>query len=222
MFENAMEPHVRVMVRLVRAGQKAYQRKEPFLGIFAFVFLVSVMVLGGLDLLPDPVAATTATAEAAAPAAVSVAVPEEPVKIVIIKIGLSATVENPSSTAISVLDEALLKGAVRYPTSAKLGEVGNVVIFGHSSYLPVVRNQAYKTFDGIQKLAVGDVITVYSPTHAYTYAVESVSKENTGSGAIPLAIEGKKLTLATCDSFGTPSDRFVVVATFVESHTVSS
>ena len=112
---------------------------------------------------------------------------------------------------------------MRYPTSARLGETGNVVIFGHSSYLPVVGNQAYKAFNGIQKLVAGDTITVYSSGTAYTYQVRDVAKESAASDAgIDLAVTGRVLTLATCDSFGAKSDRFIVTADFVESHSVST
>ena len=128
---------------------------------------------------------------------------------------------NPTITTVAVLDKELLKGAVRYPTSAKLGEDGNVVLFGHSSYLPVVGNQAYKTFNEIQKLAVGDSITVYSSDTAYTYRVRSTTKEQASDRYIELSITGRVLTLVTCSSFGAKEDRFVVTADFVESHTVS-
>jgi LPXTG-site transpeptidase (sortase) family protein len=111
---------------------------------------------------------------------------------------------------------------VRYPTSAKLAEEGNVILFGHSSYLPVVRNQAFKTFDDIQKLVAGDQVLVYSHARVYTYNVVSVTKENAESAALPLTVVGKRLTLSTCDSFGTKSDRFVVVADFVESNPILS
>jgi LPXTG-site transpeptidase (sortase) family protein len=120
------------------------------------------------------------------------------------------------------LDGDLLTGAVHYPTSAELGEDGNVVLFGHSSYLPIVKNQAYKTFDGIQKLAVGDLVTVYSSTTAYTYAVRTVAKESANDAIIPLTVDGRVLTLSTCNSFGEKTDRFVVTADFVGSEAISS
>ena len=147
---------------------------------------------------------------------------ELPTKIEIPKINLSAVVVNPTITTVAVLDKELLKGAVRYPTSAKLGEDGNVVLFGHSSYLPVVGNQAYKTFNEIQKLVEGDMITVYSSGTTYTYRVRSTTKEKADdTTAIPLSIAGKVLTLVTCNSFAAKEDRFVVTADFVESHSVS-
>lgn len=212
-----MERFIDGMVRLIRAGRQAYGRKWSFLAVFVCVFFGSIVLLGWLDLLPQlspaPESATATDASS------QVAVAELPAKIDVPALGLSAGISNPESADIKTLDGYLLKGAVRYPTSARLGEVGNVVLFGHSSYLPVVDNQAYKTFNGIQKLVLGDVITVYSATTAYEYRVHSVSKESADeNSAIPLAISGKTLTLVTCNSFGAKADRFVVVADFVESH----
>lgn len=223
-----MKEVVDLVVRLIRVGRQAYAKKWSFFGISAAIFIVSVAILGSLDLLPSPLppkpavaVATTSEVPLAVNDVQAIKVVELPVKIEILKINLSATIANPMTTDIAALDAELLKGAVRYPTSAKLGEVGNVVLFGHSSYLPIVGNQAYKTFNGIQKLITGDVVTVYSAGTAYTYRVRSVMKESAASDAgIALDVSGRVLTLATCDSFGKKSDRFVVTADFVESHSI--
>ena len=217
---------INFVARLVTASAQAYTRKWSFLGVFGVTFLASVFLLAQYDLLPEMSAAskTPSVTLAASPSSTGSSktmVPEFPTKVEIPKIGLATTIENPSTTNIEALDALLLKGAVRYPTSAKLGENGNVVIFGHSSYLPIVRNQAYKAFNGIQKLAAGDVITVHSSIATYTYRVTSVTKESAESAGIPLSGTGRVLTLATCDSFGEKSDRFVVVADFVESRSIS-
>ena len=218
------------LVWLIRAWKRICTRKAVFLGLFAFMFFGSVIILGRLDLLPSSVGAEANSAVATSQAEQTntntnimvPAVPELPIKIEIQAIGLSATISNPVTTDVEILDQRLLKGAVRYPTSAKLGEKGNVVLFGHSSYLPIVNNQAYKTFNGIQKLLTGDIVTVYSSGTAYTYSVKKVAKENAnGNSGIPLSINGKTLTLVTCNSFAEKSDRFVVVADFVESHAIS-
>ena len=221
-----MESIVTITVRLIRAAQKAYARKWSFLLIFVILFVGSVVALAQLDLLPDPstqgVSANPLIGEGTSTAQLVVS-PELPMKIEIPKINLSTIISNPTTTDIDALDAELLKGAVRYPTSAKLGVDGNVVLFGHSSYLPIVKNQAYKTFNGIQKLATGDVITVYSSGTAYTYTVRSVAKESAATDAgIPLDVTGKVLTLSTCDSFGVKTDRFVVTADFVDSHSIST
>ncbi len=209
------------------AGRQAYERKWSFLGVFAIAFLTSTVLLARADLLPEPTKAEGAivTADAATASLIATSSPaivETPVNVEIPAIGIAATVTNPESTEIAALDRELLKGAVRYPTSAKLGEVGNVVLFGHSSYLPLVNNQAYKTFNGIQKLKEGDTIRVSSDSTVYVYKVRTVMHESTTNAAIPLVVSGRVLTLSTCDSFGAVTDRYVVTADFVESHLAST
>lgn len=219
-----MEGFVTCAARLIQAGKLAYTKKGIFLGVFVLTFIVSVRVLGWLDLLPmSPVQEVATAVPMVEPLVRATALAAElPIKITIPAIGLTTLIVNPVTTDIKVLDEELLKGAVRYPTSAKLGEEGNVVLFGHSSYLPVVGNQAYKTFNGIQKLTAGDIVTVSSVGTVYTYRVRSVTKESADNAVIPLSVAGRVLTLSTCDSFGAKTDRFVVVADFVERHLIST
>ena len=247
-MQDYMDAALRYIVRLIRAARRAYARKWTFLASSALVFVGTFSVLAPLGLTPEaaktveaeeaPSAAPTITLEASplvAPAPTPKAAEEKtaytpiissavetgegfPIEIEAPSIGLRATVANPSTTDIATLDRLLLSGAVRYPTSAILGEDGNVIIFGHSSYLPVVHNQAFKTFNDIQKFKQGDRITVYSNDTAYVYDVRTVVKADAESAAIPLSTSGRTLTLATCNSFGTKSERFVVTATFVESH----
>ncbi|MBU0750338.1 sortase [Patescibacteria group bacterium] len=208
----------------IRAVQKAYSKKFSFLAAFLVVFFVTFSVLVRLDVVPEVqvVAETPMVSLAASPLVATGTVAkgngELPVRVEIPSIGVKATVANPSSTDIAVLDTELLKGAVRYPTSAKLGEEGNVILMGHSSYLPVVHNQAFKAFNEIQKLKVGEEIMVYAEGTTYVYAVEKVVEADAKSAAIPLTATGSKLTLATCDSFGDSSGRFIVTATLVESY----
>ena len=225
-----MKGLIELTVRLIRAGKRAYERKWSFFGVFVGVFLGSVFVLGQMGLLPQappPDAAQVLPVSSIATVQIntlaSSTISELPAKIEIPAINLSASIANPTTTDVAVLDRDLLKGAVRYPTSAELNQTGNVVLFGHSSYLPIVGNQAYKTFDGIQKLVAGDVVTVSSAGTAYTYRVRSVAKESAASNAgIDLAVSGQVLTLVTCNSFETKSDRFILTADFVESHPIAS
>lgn len=216
---------VQAAAGVAQAAQLAYARKWAFLGVFFFVLFISTSTAAVLDILPNPVTtiaevpgtSLTAGVSQALPL-VALASPELPTKIEVPSIGLSVSVSNPTSTNVELLDNALLKGAVRYPTSSKLGEAGNVIIFGHSSYLPIVNNKNFKAFDGIQDLKEGDRITVTGSGHTYVYAVESVRKASATDDYIPLMVAGSKLTLATCNSFGTKSDRFVVTANLVETN----
>ena len=95
-----------------------------------------------------------------------------------------------------------------------------MLIFGHSSHLPVVHNQAFKAFNDIQKLEKGDPIFVVGKDKVYIYAVEKVEEANTASDAIALDVKGAKLTLATCNNFGSKEDRFILTATLVKIDTL--
>lgn len=216
---------VHTVVRSVRTAKRIYKRKWSFLVLAALIFAGLTYLLARLDLLPQTPAPTVQSAPEVSLSSQTVPTPpveqpELPVKVTIPAISLSAPINNPDTTDIPTLDKLLLSGAVRYPTSALLGQAGNVILFGHSSYLPVVLNQAYKTFDGIQKLKSGDSIEVDSADRAYVYAVRSVTRESAEDAVIPLSVPGRVLTLSTCDSFGSKTDRFVVVADFVESHAI--
>ena len=218
---------IRAAAGLVKAGQSAAARKWSFLAVFLIVLLITTSIAAAFDVLPDPAKAKAdeqakVLAPVSAPLVVAPVAPELPTKIEIPAIDLSVSVSNPTSTNVEVLDQALLTGAVRYPASAELGADGNVIIFGHSSYLPIVHNQAFKAFDGIQKLAKGDRITVTGSGHTYVYSVSTVSKASATEDSIPLTMGGSTLTLATCNSFGQKTDRFIVTATLVETDAIQS
>jgi LPXTG-site transpeptidase (sortase) family protein len=207
---------VKAAAALVRAIRKATDRKWSFLAVFAFMFYVSVGTAASLDLLPEPQAEAPAQAAAVITAVpVAKAAPELPTRIEIPAIKMDQKVANPGTTNVEKLDQALLAGPVRYPSSSKLGETGTVIIFGHSSYLPIVNNKAFKAFDGIQDLKEGDQIMVTGDSQVYVYAVEKVEQKNAATDAIPLSSDRSELVLATCDSFGQKSDRFVVTAKLV-------
>lgn len=203
--------------QFIRALSRIWQHKAGFSAVALLVFFVSVSFLATLDLLPERKVTTSLTATRMETSQVATP-PELPKKIEIARINLDVDIANPTATDVATLDEALNDGAVRYPVSAKLGSDGNVILFGHSSYLPVVNNPAFKAFNEIQKLNTTDRIVVTGETRTYVYQVESVQSADAGTDGIPLSVSGKMLTLATCDSFGTKSDRFVVTARFVESY----
>ncbi len=231
-----MEKIVEITARLVKVTRLVYAKKAHFLALFACILLGSILMLGSLDLLPNALstvsdnilAVVSGDLEKSRESALVATIPSPPVKveaplqITIPSLGLVSIISNPETTNVATLDTLLLKGAVRYPTSAKLGESGNVVLFGHSSYLPVVRNKAYKTFNEIQKLSAGAVVTVSSSGMVYTYKVRTVVKQSANDGTIPLLVTGRVLTLVTCNTFATKSDRFVVTADLVESHVLGA
>lgn len=142
--------------------------------------------------------------------------PVFPDRLVIPTLGTDLPISNPQTRNIQALDEELKKAVVRYPDAATLGEQGgNVLVFGHSSHLPIVRNKLYKAFNDIETLSIGDTIQAMSGRDVYTYHVTRVYEASADDDQIPLDVQGHRLTLLTCDTFGKKSDRFVVEAEFI-------
>ena len=219
----------------VKLMQKTIRRKKAgiipqilehpvaFSAAFLAFFFIAFAFLAAVGATPNPLPATTADTPSSNAVATTPGNPEAPVRVVAKDIGLDIQVVNPTSTDITLLDNALMQGAVHYPTSAPLGVNGTVLLFGHSSYLPVVYNQHYKTFDGIQTLKTGQIISVYSATTEYRYAVTGVrvaDSTDVNDNQIPLLSDNKYLTLVTCDSFAAKSNRFIVTASYVGAYAV--
>ncbi|MBU3668892.1 MAG: sortase, partial [Candidatus Taylorbacteria bacterium] len=136
-----------------------------------------------------------------------------PDTLVIPSIGVNTVVRNPTSTNVDDLDQELTKGTVRYPGSGTIGH-GNMFIFGHSTGYKVVINKAYKVFNELKNLTKGNEILLQSGSKTYVYVVTSVQKVNKDTTEIIFNAQNSMLTLATCDSFGSKSDRYVVEAVF--------
>lgn len=145
---------------------------------------------------------------------------EMPISITIAKLEKTIEVLNPTSRTIADLDTALLDGVVRHPDSATLAQEGNVFILGHSSYLPNVFNKNFQAFNGIQNLEWGDVIEVTSADTVFEYRVEKVYRARAQDVTVPVAGTGNMLTLATCNSFGSVDDRYIVEATQTGSRAI--
>jgi LPXTG-site transpeptidase (sortase) family protein len=138
-----------------------------------------------------------------------------PQKIEIPKIGVSSTIQVPQSVDVTTLDTALSKGAVYYPGSGTL-QAGNMFLFGHSTNWKVVNNQAYKTFNDLDKLVKGDQIEITSGDKKYIYQVTSVYRASENEVHIQFNKGERMLTISTCDTFGRKQDRWVVEAEFKE------
>ncbi|MEK7613505.1 MAG: sortase [Patescibacteria group bacterium] len=184
-----------------------------FLGIFFLMFFLTSVFLYGIDFVPEPKISVEKNTKETKSTSQEVVI-ETPTRIVIKDIGVDTTIENPTSAVLEVLDAALLAGAVRYPGSALLGEDAPIFLFGHQSYLPVVKNKAFKAFNDLQKLESGDTIQVFSDNAVYEYTVTSVSLVNADNALIPLEAGEKTLILSTCNSFGDPGERYVVTADY--------
>lgn len=138
-----------------------------------------------------------------------------PTRVIINKIGVDSIVQRPISPNVDVLDEALTKGAVYYPGSGSI-ESGNIFLFGHSTGFQIVQNQAYKTFNDLDKLVAGDAITLFGTDgEVYTYSVQKVALVDADEAFVDFNKTGKRLTISTCNSFGAKQERWVVEAVLI-------
>ncbi len=197
-------------------------RKVPFFIAFFVVVTLTYGVLYAIDFIPEPLTESAETEEEVAPEVETVAVaPEEvahpkPVKIIFDSLqGKEVEVLNPDSRDIASLDAALLEGVVRHPDSADFQSDGNIFILGHSSYLPNVLNRNFQAFNGIQDLTWGDHVRLQSEDTEYVYRVEKVFQASAADVTVPFTPGEARLTLATCDSFGSKDDRFIVEAVLI-------
>jgi LPXTG-site transpeptidase (sortase) family protein len=226
--------------------QHISKNKFRFLITFFVVFTFTYIILVAVDFLPEPVEETVQevtqetvvmtdelsytlnniqteeiVSDITEPAEVIMTEKAGlPVSISIPKIEKTVAVLNPASRNIAELDTALLDGVVRHPDSATMTQEGNVFILGHSSYLPNVFNENFQAFNGIQNLEWGDVIEVATADTVYEYRVEKVYRARAQDVTVPIANTGNMLTLATCNSFGSVDDRYIVEAKQIGSRAI--
>lgn len=215
-------------------------RKVSFLVAFFVIFTFSYAALSWLDLLPEPVSEEEAELEVPdsdfptllgstislggiEDTTVEDDVLEEevpsplfPDTIIIDSLDRTINVLNPTSREVTDLDAALLYGVVRHPDSATLEREGNVFILGHSSYLPTVLNKNFQAFNGIQNLKFGDTVRLQADKFEYVYRIDKVYRTQAADTTVPIAGASQRLILATCNSFGSKDDRYIVEAELLE------
>lgn len=200
--------------------------KRVFFAAMIFIFGLLFVAASYAGFVPDyvdgsdielalselPQLGNSASSRAESQSAIVAAVPE---RIEIPAIGMDLAVQNPATRDVDELAQVLVSGPARYVDSARLGERGNMIIFGHSSRLPVVRNQMYKAFNNISELKAGDVITVSGNGNEYLYVVTTVRIANAEEDVVSLSKDSTRLTLVTCNVLGEKTSRFIVEADFV-------
>lgn len=136
-----------------------------------------------------------------------------PDRIIIDKVGIDSVINKPNTGDVAILDQALLSGAVHYPGSGSI-ERGNMFLFGHSTNWKVVQNQAYKTFNNLQELEIGDEIEIVANGETYIYRVNSVILVDEDDALVEFDSSNRSLTISTCNTFGEKQERWVVNADF--------
>jgi LPXTG-site transpeptidase (sortase) family protein len=186
---------------------------------FVSVFAISFTVLYLLNFVPNELKDQDISVEPSAVVATTTINKKQyelPLRISIEKIGVNSVIQNPNTTNIYALDELLLKGVVRYPGSGVPAE-GNMFLFGHSTGLKVVKNQAFKAFNNLKNLVAGDVISVYTEKNVYLYVVNNVKLVDSNNALVDFSVKKTMLTLSTCNTFGQKEERYVVEADYFES-----
>ena len=135
-------------------------------------------------------------------------------KVIIPKINVDVpVVYNTPSTSEKDIQASLEKGVVHYPGTPVPGQNGNVVVVGHSSN-NLLNTGKYKfAFVLLNKLQVGDTITMQYDGKRYVYKVyETTIVKPTDVGVLGPTDRTATLTLITCDPPGTSINRLIVRA----------
>lgn len=208
--------------------------KKPPVGVFLaatiLIFFLSLSAADSVGFVPDYI---DGTAPESAPASQSVALSSLPdlgdaslattslgvlpAHISIPGAGIDLDVQNPATTDLAALDALLQNGPARFTNSAKLGVPGTVIIFAHSSHLPLVHNKMFQAFNNIPELKAGDSITLTGEDgKSYLYHVTKLYKADATNTSIDVSPSlGTRLVLVTCDTLTGKSARFVLEADFV-------
>lgn len=200
-------------------------KKFRFFGTFFLVIIVTYGLLYAIDFIPEaPEEETDTVPNTSISNGEPVVLPSgsdaTPDTIIFDSLNKEVKILNPQSADIATLDNALLNGVVRHPDSADLQQDGTMFLFGHSSSLPNVRNKNFQAFNGIQNLEWGDKIRVQSSDFEYVYRVDRVYEAKASTAEVALVSGTATLALATCNSFGTKDDRFIVEATLIDSYPI--
>ena len=147
------------------------------------------------------------------PTPISPTINYEP-EIIIPKIGVQAPVIYDAS--YSTIIEQLRGGVVKYEGTADPGQVGNVVIVGHSSDFPWSLGKFKTVFALLDKLTIGDEIILPHGPNRYIYKVTETRTIKPTDLSVLQRSSTPNLTLITCYPVGTTLNRLVVTAVLSE------
>ncbi len=135
-------------------------------------------------------------------------------KVIIPKINVEIPVDyTQTSIDNKAIEAALDSGVVHYPTTAKPGQNGNAVFFGHSSNNIFNKGKYKFAFVLLHELVEGDTFYLTNEGKVYAYKVvqRRVVEPTEVSVLGPVAGKTATATLITCDPPGTSLKRLVVV-----------
>lgn len=134
-------------------------------------------------------------------------------RLIIPKINLDVpVVYDEPSVDEKAIQRALEDGVLHYATTPSPGELGNPVIFGHSSNNILNRGEYKFAFVLLNRLEIGDTFMVHYEGKRYVYRVtESKIVPPTDVSVLNSTDRPATMTLITCDPPGTAINRLVVI-----------
>lgn len=201
---------------------KLSKRHKQFVPIFAGIFSVLfVLFLQYNRLIFAPIMAyiapgnTKDTGITAIDPTVSEAPTADP-RLLIPKLNVDVPVFFNISNDTATINNAMNHGVAQFKipgADAMPGQIGNLVISGHSAGDIYSNNQYKFIFSGLERLVDGDLIYVNYNSVRYTYKVyKRETVEPTNVAALVYKIDKPILTLITCTPLGSDRYRLLVMA----------
>lgn len=142
-------------------------------------------------------------------------VKQQPNELYIPSLEIRAPIQFVDRTGEDVFQPALQKGVVLYPDTARVGEVGNAYIFGHSSDFAFSKGDYKTIFALLPNIKIGaDILVTDAKGKPFLYKVyNKFVAEKTDTHLLSQDTGGKKiLTLQTSYPIGTALKRYIVKA----------
>ena len=201
---------------------KLSKRHKQFVPIFAGVFSVLfVLFLQYNRLIFAPIMAyiapgnTKDTGITAIDPTVSEAPTADP-RLIIPKLNVDVPVFFNISNDTATINDAMNHGVAQFKipgADAMPGQIGNLVISGHSAGDIYSNNQYKFIFSGLERLVDDDLIYVNYNSVRYTYKVyKRETVEPTNVAALVYKVDKPILTLITCTPLGSDRYRLLVMA----------
>jgi LPXTG-site transpeptidase (sortase) family protein len=108
--------------------------------------------------------------------------------------------------------KALQSGVAQMKGTALPGEIGNVVVFGHSNFYLSDPGHYKQIFAHLDKLTINDPIQITHDNQTFTYIVSATKLVDPTDVSVVQPTQNKQLTLITCWPPGTTAQRLIVIA----------
>ncbi len=186
-----------------------------FAGIFVVLFLLFLqynrLIFAPIMAYVSPESGSINTSIEAVDPTVTQAVSPEP-RLIIPKLNIDVPVAFDIST--DDVMEAMNHGVAQFKipgANAMPGQIGNLVISGHSAG-DIYSSNPYKfIFSGLERLQVGDLIYVNYDSIRYTYQMtKSEVVDPTNVAALIYPTDKPMITLITCTPLGTSLNRLLI------------